>query len=84
MEADAVLHLGDGRYAIVEIKLGSHEIDDGAKHLLQIEALIKKYNEDEKQVPLRLPDLKIVVTGTEFGYRRDDGVFVIPIACLRD
>lgn len=84
LEADAVLHLGDGRYAIMEIKLGSHEIDDGAKHLLQIEALIKKYNEDEKQVPLRLPDLKIVVTGTEFGYRRDDGVFVLPIACLRD
>ena len=84
LEADAVLHLGDGRYAIMEIKLGSHEIEDGAKHLLQIEALIKKYNEDEKQVPLRLPDLKIVVTGTEFGYKRDDGVFVIPIACLRD
>ena len=84
LEADAVLHLGDGRYAIIEIKLGSHEIDDGAKHLLQIEELIKKRNEEETQVPLRLPDLKIIVTGTEFGYKRDDGVFVIPIACLRD
>ncbi|MBP5753382.1 MAG: DUF4143 domain-containing protein, partial [Treponema sp.] len=84
LEADAVLHLGNGQYAIMEIKLGSHEIDEGAKHLLQIESLIKKHNEEETQVPLRLPDLKIVITATEYGYRRDDGVFVIPLACLRE
>ena len=84
LEADAVLHLGDGRYAIMEVKLGSSEIDDGAKHLLEIEKLIKKHNEEETQVPLRLPDLKIVITGTEYGYKRDDGVLVIPLACLKD
>lgn len=82
LEADAVLHLGDGRYAIIEIKLGTNEIDYGAKHLIEIENLIKKHNEEEEQVPLRLPDLKIVITGTEYGYRREDGVFVIPIGCL--
>ena len=84
LEADAVLHLGDGRYAIMEVKLGSSEIDDGAKHLLEIERLIKKHNEEETQVPLRLPDLKIVITGTEYGYKRDDGVLVIPLTCLKD
>ena len=84
LEADAVLHLGDGRYAIMEVKLGSSEIDDGAKHLLEIEKLIKKHNAEETQVPLRLPDLKIVITGTEYGYKRDDGVLVIPLACLKD
>lgn len=84
LEADAVLHLGNGQYAIMEIKLGSHEIDEGAKHLLEIESLVKKYNEEETQVPLRLPDLKIVLTATEYGYRREDGVFVIPLACLRE
>ena len=82
LEADAVLHLGDGRYAIIEIKLGANEIDYGANHLIEIENLIKKHNEEEKQVPLRLPDLKIVITGTEYGYRREDGVYVIPIGCL--
>lgn len=45
---------------------------------------VKKYNEEETQVPLRLPDLKIVLTATEYGYRREDGVFVIPLACLRE
>lgn len=84
LEADAVLHLEDGRYALIEIKLGQHDIEEGAKHLCKIERLIEEYNEKEKQVPIRLPDLKIVITGTDYGYRRDDGVLVIPIGCLKD
>ncbi len=63
LEADGVLHLKDGRYALLEFKLGTDEIDDAAAHLCQIEKLVKEHNEEEKQCPLRLPDLKIVVTG---------------------
>jgi len=84
LEADAVLHLKDGRYALIEFKLGSKEIDMGAKHLCEIERLISEYNKKEKQVPLRLPDLKIVITATEYGYKREDGVYVIPIGCLKN
>ena len=84
LEADAVLHLEDGRYALIEIKLGQNEVDEGAKHLLEIENLIQEHNKKEKQVPLRLPDLKIVITGTEYGYKREDGVYVIPVGCLKD
>ena len=84
LEADGVLHLNDGRYALIEFKLGAKQIEEGAKHLLEIERLIDQYNQKEKQCPLRLPDLKIVITGTEYGYRRPDGVFVIPIGCLKD
>lgn len=84
LEADAVLHLRDGRYALIEFKLGTKEIDEGAKHLCKIERLINEYNEKEKQCPLRLPDLKIVITGSQFGYKREDDVFVIPIGCLKN
>ena len=84
LEADGVLHLNDGRYALLEFKLGTKEIEEGAGHLTEIENLIKKHNEKEKQCPLRLPDLKIVITGAQYGYRRPDGVFVIPIGCLKD
>ena len=84
LEADCVLHLNDGRYALIEFKLGSHEIDEGAKHLNQIVTLIKEHNEEERQCPIREPDLKLIITGTQYGYRRDDGVFVIPIGCLKD
>ncbi len=83
LEADGVLHLQDGRYALLEFKLGVKAIDEGAKHLCKIEKLIGIYNEKEPQCPLRLPDLKIVITATQYGYKRDDGVFVIPIGCLK-
>lgn len=84
LEADCVLHLRDGRYALIEFKLGSADIDEGAKHLIELENLIKVYNEKEKQCKLRVPDLKIVITGTQYGYKRPDGVYVIPIGCLKD
>ena len=84
LEADAVLHIKDGRYSLIEFKLGSKEIDIGAAHLCKIERLIEEYNKKEKQVPLRLPDLKLVITATEYGYKREDGVYVIPIGCLKN
>ena len=83
LEADIVLHLKDGRYALIECKLGSSEIEDGARHLVQLKNLIKENNEGEKQVPLREPDLLIVLTGGNMAYTRDDGVKIIPLACLK-
>lgn len=84
LEVDCVLHLNDGRYALIEFKLGTHEIEDGARHLNKIEELIKEHNKEEKQCPIRLPDLKIIITGAKYGYKRDDGVFVIPIGCIKN
>ncbi len=83
LEADAVLHLKDGRYALIEIKLGSSEIETGAKHLLEIRDLIRKYNQTEKQCPLAEPDLLMIVTGGPVGYTRDDGVHVVPISAMK-
>ena len=84
LEADAVLHLNDGRYALIEFKLGSKEIEDGASHLLQIKSLVQDYNKREKQIRLREPGLLIVITGGSMAYARPDGVKIIPLACLRD
>ena len=84
LEADVVLHLDDGRYALIECKLGSHEIEEGAAHLLELQRLIQEHNLAEKQMPIREPDLLIVITGGQYGYRRKDGVYVIPIGCLKD
>lgn len=84
LEADMVLHLEDGRYALIECKLGSREVEEGAAHLLKIKQLIREKNAAEKQMPLREPDLMIVLTGGEFAYRRDDEVLVIPVGCLRN
>ena len=83
LEADGVLHLDDGRYALLEFKLGAREIEDGASHLLKLASLVKEYNNTEKQVPLREPDLLMVITGGKMAYTRPDGVKVIPLGCLK-
>ena len=77
LEADAVLHLPDGRYALIEFKLGSRQIEEAAKHLLEINSLIEK-------AKIKKPDLLIIITGGEIAYTRDDGIKIIPIGCLKD
>ncbi|MCQ2795815.1 MAG: DUF4143 domain-containing protein [Bacilli bacterium] len=84
LEVDAVLFLNDGRYALIEIKLGDDEIDEGIRHLNKVEQLIKTYNKKETKKKLDLPTLKMVVTGSKYGYKTKDNVFVIPIGCLKD
>ncbi|MCQ2795466.1 MAG: DUF4143 domain-containing protein [Bacilli bacterium] len=84
LEVDAVLFLNDGRYALIEIKLGDNEIDEGIRHLNKVEQLIKSHNEKEKNEKLNLPTLKMVITGSKYGYKTKDNVFVVPIGCLKD
>lgn len=83
LEADCVLHLSDGRYALIEFKLGSREIEEGAQHLLEIKNLIHQAIESGT-TSLREPDLLMVITGGEIAYTRPDGVKIIPIGCLKD
>ena len=68
-----VLHLRDGRYALIEMKLGSREIEEGASHLRKLKALIQEHN-------LKEPSFLMVITGGQFAYRREDGVQM----CIRD
>ena len=83
LEADFVLHLEDGRYALIECKLGSRDIEEGASNLLKLKSLIQKYNSEQPQIRLREPDLMMVLTGGQLAYRRNDGVCVVPIGCLK-
>lgn len=76
LEADLIIRLQDGKWAAVEVKLGSREIDDGAKHLLQIAERVDTTR-------IGSPSFLMVVTGGQFAYRREDGVLVIPLGCLR-
>ena len=83
LEADAVLHLEDGRYALIEIKLSESQIDEGAKHLCEIEKLVKEFNEKYPKHKMKLPEFKMIVTGTTNAKLREDGVYVVPLACLK-
>ena len=78
LECDAVLHRRDGRYGLIEIKLGSEKgIEDGVKTLT---AFSKKIDTDAMHAP---SFLMILTASGDFAYRRDDGILVVPIGCLK-
>lgn len=79
LECDAVVHLRDGRYGLVEIKLGGERlIDEGARSLLK---LADKINTDK----MRQPSFLMVLTATgDYAFRRADGVLVVPVGALKD
>lgn len=78
-ECDAVIHLRNGKYGLIEIKLGGEKlIEEGAKSLKAMEA---KIDTDK----MNTPSFLMVLTGTgDYAYRRQDGVFVVPIGCLKN
>lgn len=79
LECDAVVHLRNGRYGLVEIKLGGKElIEKGARTLCKLAERIDT-------VRMKEPSFKMVLTATgDYAYRRpDDGVFVCPLSSLR-
>lgn len=77
LECDAVVVLRDGRWGAVEIKLGSNEFDKAAKNLRIFSEII----DTDK---MNKPSFLMILTGTKLGYKRDDGVLVVPIGCLKD
>lgn len=77
LESDLIIKLHDGRWAAVEVKLGSSYVDEAAKNLIKLKGKI-----DESK--MRKPSFLMVITGGQAAYKRDDGVLVIPIGCLKD
>ena len=79
LECDAVVHLRNGSYGLVEIKLGGDRlIADGVASL---QAVASKIDTGKMKAPAFL----MVLTATgRFAYRRNDGVYIVPIGCLKD
>ncbi|MCL1887245.1 MAG: DUF4143 domain-containing protein [Betaproteobacteria bacterium] len=77
LEADAIIHLKDGRWGAVEVKMGAKEIETAAENL-------KILRDRINLVKMKEPSFLMVLTAGEFGYKRNDGVCIVPIGCLRD
>lgn len=79
LECDTVLHRRNGSYALLEVKLGGEDyINEGAANMLKLAASI-----DTDKMPA--PTFMAVIIGVgKYAYRREDGVYVIPIGCLKD
>lgn len=76
LEVDVILESDQDKWAAVEVKLGSGQIDEGAANLLRF---VAKVNTDR----LGSPTFLAVITATGYGYKRQDGVYVLPIGSLK-
>ena len=91
MEADAIYQTADGRYALIEIKIGAGAVPAAEKNLLKFREMIRKHNEkamekaDHPGVVYREPsELICICANASMAYTTEKGMKVIPIGCLKD
>lgn len=77
LEADMIVALRDGRWGAIEVKLGNKQIDEAAENLLKLKAKINTEKMHE-------PSFLMVITGGQYAFKRDDGVLIVPIGCLKN
>lgn len=76
LESDLIIRLHDGRWAAIEVKTGSKEIEDAAENLIQL-------SQDVDTSKIGEPTFLMVLTAGQYAYQRKDGVYVVPIGCLK-
>ncbi|MCH5223782.1 MAG: ATP-binding protein [Muribaculaceae bacterium] len=78
LECDAVVHLRNGKYGLIEIKLGGDKlIEEGIKNL-------NKLNDILDTTKMESPSFKMILTAVgSYAYRREDGIYIVPIGCLK-
>jgi predicted AAA+ superfamily ATPase len=79
LEADAIVEDAAGRWGAIEVKLGENKVEEAAGNLLRIREKLER----NSLARIRGPEFLAVLVGLgERSYRRNDGVYVIPIGCL--
>jgi len=76
LEVDSIIQLADGRWGAVEIKMGAGEIEDASEVLLKLRDVV-----DAK---VNKPSFLMVLTATEYAFQMENGVWVVPLGCLRN
>lgn len=72
LEVDLIVELNDGRWGGIEVKLGENEADKASANLIKL-----------ANISATKPSFLMLLTNTQMAYQRDDGVYVIPLGCLR-
>lgn len=79
-ECDAIIHLPDGKWGAIKIKLGSDEtsISEGSRSL-------QRFVDSVDTEVMRQPSFLMILTATtNYAYRQDDGIYIVPIGCLKN
>lgn len=77
LEIDMIIQLDDGKWAAMEVKMGTHQFDQAA---LNLQKLANKIDENK----MLKPSFLAIITATEYAYKREDGVLVLPLGVLKD
>lgn len=77
LECDTIVHLANGKWGAIEVKLGQGRVDEAAKNLLKLKSIVDSDT-------MNSPSFLAVIVATGYAYTREDGIHVIPIGCLRD
>ena len=77
LEINAIIQLKDGRWGAADVKMGNKEIEKAAENL-------KKLKEKINTEKMKGPSFLMVLTCTESAYRRKDGVYIVPVGCLKN
>jgi predicted AAA+ superfamily ATPase len=76
LECDAIIHLRNGKWGAIEVKLGEGLVDDAARNLIKLK------NKIDTNL-MKSPSFLMVLTATQYAYKREDGVIVVPLGCLK-
>jgi len=77
LEIDAIIQLADGRWGAVEVKLGAGEVDKACDNLLKLKQVVDTDKMNE-------PSFLMVLTGTEYAFQMKNGIWIVPLGCLKN
>jgi predicted AAA+ superfamily ATPase len=84
LECDHVIHFNNGKYGLIQTKLGSGQTEQGVQKLCELRDLIREKNKESGKTIVTEPDFYMVINGGETAFTTTDGILVVPIGCLRD
>jgi len=76
LKIDAIIQLADGRWCAVEVKLGAGEVDKACDNLLKLKQVVDTDKMNE-------PSFLMILTGTEYAFQMKNGIWIVPLGCLR-
>lgn len=84
LECDFVIQLQNDDYGLIEVKLSNYDFNCASKNLCKLENLIKEKINSDKSCRMKPPTFKMILTGFEYGFKDENGIYIVPIGCLRD
>ena len=77
LKIDAIVQLTDGRWGAIEVKLGAGEVDNACDNLLKLKQVVDTDKMND-------PSFLMVLTGTEYAFQMKNGIWIVPLGCLKN